>query len=694
MTCMANQLQRIFVGRQREMAELRSALDDAMSGSGRLVMLAREPGIGKTRIAQELADQARTLGAQVLWGWCYEREGAPPYWPWVQPIRSYVLETGPEQLRSEMGPGAAEIAELIPEIREKLPDLDQPPVLEAQETRFRLFDSISTFLKNLARSKPLVIVLDDLHWADTPSLLLLEFLARQLADSKLLVIGAYRDIEVSRQHPLSESLAQLSRSTAFQRLTLDGLETNDVGEFIRAAGGGEASLELIDAIYDHTEGNPLFMSEVIRLLGDQKEWARSAGAGSPVALGLPQGVIEVIGQRLNRLSTDCVGVLTTAAVIGREFGFNLLKTLNHKTTELRLLELVDEALEGHILQDFPGQGDRYQFSHALVQQTLLESLSGGRKVRLHARIGEALETLYGDDPGEHAAELAYHYAEAQPVTGPEKLVKYSGLAGERALEVYAHEEALAHFQKGLMTKGVDLESSTPAQDDESAALLFGLGRSQAATTFRSATNMKEAIGNLRRAFEHYRRSGQLEQALQVAQYPVRPRVGFQAGLKGLVEPAVELASPDSPDAARLLSIYGRVLGLEEGRYQAACEAFDRALTIAERSGDVSLEMEALANSANVHFFHARYQEALRSSLRAIDLSPQVDDPRSELAARYVAVLTIQETGDLRDAAHHASAMLDLAERIRDHFWLVSACWMSEFVSSRRGDWSAARSYSD
>ncbi len=338
---MANQSQQIFVGRQREMSELTAALDDAMSGNGRLVMLAGEPGIGKTRIAEELADRARSLGAQVLWGWCYEREGAPPYWPWVQPIRSYVLETDPGKLQVEMGPGAADIAELIPEIREKIPDLGQPPALEPQETRFRLFDSISTFLKNLAGPRPLVLVLDDLHWADTPSLLLLEFFARQLADSRVLLIGIYRDIEVTRQHPLSESLAQLSRSPAFQRLTLGGLETDDVGQFIRAAGEEEASLELINAVYEHTEGNPLFMSEVIRLLVEQGGLGAQDGVDAPVALGLPQGVQEVIGQRLNRLSAECVGAITTAAVVGRQFDFNLLKILREETSEFRLLELVE-----------------------------------------------------------------------------------------------------------------------------------------------------------------------------------------------------------------------------------------------------------------------------------------------------------------------------------------------------------------
>ncbi len=171
---------RTFVGRQREMAELTATLDDALAGQGRLVMLAGEPGIGKTRTARELASNAESRGAIVLWGWCYEEEGAPPYWPWVQPIRSYVQQTSSELLSAQMGPGAAVIAEIVPEIRGKLPGLEVPPVLEPEAARFRLFDSITSFLKNASRSQPLMLVLDDLHWADQSSLLLLEFLAREL----------------------------------------------------------------------------------------------------------------------------------------------------------------------------------------------------------------------------------------------------------------------------------------------------------------------------------------------------------------------------------------------------------------------------------------------------------------------------------------------------------------------------------
>ena len=195
----------VFVGRQREMGDLKAALEDALSGRGRLVTLAGEPGIGKTRTAQELATYAVLRQAQVLWGRCYEGQGVPPYWPWVQTIRSYVRKHDPEQLRSEMGAGAADIAEIVPDVKEQLPDLEPAPALDPEAARFRLFDSITSFLKGASTSKPLVLVLDDLHWADESSLLLLQFLARELTGSRLLVIGTYRDVELSRRHPLAEA---------------------------------------------------------------------------------------------------------------------------------------------------------------------------------------------------------------------------------------------------------------------------------------------------------------------------------------------------------------------------------------------------------------------------------------------------------------------------------------------------------
>ena len=412
------------------MAVLNEALDDAMSGHGRLAMLAGEPGIGKTRTAQELASYAEAQGARVLWGWCYEQVGAPPYWPWVQPIRSYVQNTDPDQLRSQMGPGAADIAEAIPEIRDKLPDLARPPALEPDQARFRLFDSFITFFKRAAQTQPLMLVLDDLHWADKDSLLLLEFLARQMEGSRLLVVGCYRDVELSRQHPLSETLSELAREPVFRRELLRGLSRDDTGRYIQAVIGQSPPRDLVDRIHAHTEGNPFFMTEVLRLLSDRGELITEQADGVQ-DISVPEGVREAIGQRLNRLSELCNQMLTTASVIGRQFNFRLLDAVIGGMTEEQGLAAIDEAVSARLIEEVPGGTERFQFSHALVQRTLADELTTTRRVRLHALVATSMEEQYGGDAEAHAAELAYHFAQAEPVLGPEKLVSYSLLAGER-----------------------------------------------------------------------------------------------------------------------------------------------------------------------------------------------------------------------------------------------------------------------
>jgi eukaryotic-like serine/threonine-protein kinase len=205
-----------FVGRQREMGELKTALEDALSGQGRLVMLAGEPGIGKTRLAQEVADYAQQRGVRALWGRCHSSQGAPSYWPWLQILRSHMQDLSVQRLYAEIGEGAAAIAEVIPEVKEQFPDLKSPPALEPHQARFRLFDSITRFLRMSSQAQPLMLVLDNLHWADQSSLQLLEFLAQELIESHLLVVGTFRDTELTPRHPLTQTLGELCREPSFQ----------------------------------------------------------------------------------------------------------------------------------------------------------------------------------------------------------------------------------------------------------------------------------------------------------------------------------------------------------------------------------------------------------------------------------------------------------------------------------------------
>jgi DNA-binding CsgD family transcriptional regulator/tetratricopeptide (TPR) repeat protein len=688
---MVGSTQSIFVGRQREMDALKAALEEAISGHGRLLMLEGEPGIGKTRTAQEMASYAKSRGTQVLWGWCYEEAGAPPYWPWVQPLRSYIQHQEPDQLRSQMGLGAADIAEIISDVGEKLPGLEPPLALEPEKARFRLFDSITTFLKNTAQSQGLMLVLDDLHWADKASLFLLQFLARQLVESRLLVVGCYRDVELSRRHPLSETLAQLSRQPGFRRYMLPGLDREDTGRFIEATAGIGPPQKLVEIIYEHTEGNPYFMTEVVRFLSEQGGMTHEE-PGVPHDIQIPEGVREVIGQRLNRLSDQCNGVLTTASIIGREFSLAQLTQLINDLSEDRLLRALEEPLAAGVIQELSGSSERYQFTHALIQQTLAEELSAARRVRLHARIAQVLEEIYGLEAEAHAPELAYHFAEAESVLGIEKLVRYSLLAGEQSLAAYAWEEALAHFERGLGAMGTALEGTLPARDANEAALLFGLGRARAATTQRY--QLQSPVDLLNRSFAYYEKAGDVAQAVAVAEYPLPTAPLSRTGAALFIPRALNLVPSDSLAAGRLLSSYGVELGRVENDHANAQDMFSKALTIARREQDSALEARILAESAIVDLYHLHLGEAVEKAKQALELAHSLDEPRAALFAHEVAARALVRMGEAATALQHASADLELAEKLRDRDRLVLALWLNATVYRQLGDWQRARSLID
>ena len=648
-------------------------------------MLVGEPGIGKTSTAKEFTEYAVAQGAQVLWGRCYESIGMPSYWPWVQAIRSYVRERDPDLLRSEMGTGAGDIAEIVPIVRERLPDLEPSPGLEnPEQARVRLFDSITNFLERASRSQPLVLILDNLHWADRPSLLLLEFLAQEFANGRLLVLGTYRDEELSSEHPLTRVLGELTKIQNFQRLSLKGLSHEDVGALIQLLAGATPIPALVDSVFSHTQGNPLFVTEVVRLLVQDPKLTQEGQLGmAGRELGLPDGVREAISGRLIRLSDACNQALTTASVIGREFGLDQLEQVNPNDSPESLLASMEEALNARIIEEIPQAVGRYQFSHVLVQETLASKLSAARRSRMHGEIGKVLELLYADELTAHAAELADHFSQAGPGIADEKFVGYSLMAGERALAGYAYEDALAHFQRGLDTK----RDKPP--DEESADLLFGLGRAQVAML-----QLEEAMGSLSGAFDYYTQRGDIPRALVVAEHPLPAYAGRFRWASQLSAQALELVPADSHDAGRLLSNHVQLVGFQEADYAGVMIAFQRALTIAQREKDVALEMRTLANGAIVDVYHLRYEEGLDKSAKAIEMARRVDAPQAEAIAHYSAANFMLMRGESSGSRLHAAAGLVLAERVRDRSWLSRILWANETVFFLQGDWEAARDFND
>lgn len=464
----------LFVGRESEMAELRSALDDARSGRGRMVMLAGEPGIGKTRTAEMIASVAEQVGFTSHWGRCSEERGAPAYWPWVQIVRSCIVRHEADSVRAALGQNAGIIAESVPDIARVTPDVETPIALsDPDSARFRFIDAIATFFRNLASGGPLVIALDDIHWADVSSLRLLEHIAQDQVESQIMIVATYRDTDITHDHPLYRTLGDLARRQHISRTLMRGLDASDVGELLEAYWGARPLEKLSSAIHTQTEGSPLFVGKMARFLAqDGVPTATDNVDIESLDTGLPEGIREVIARRLSPLSLYANDVLSIAALIGRDFGFAQLAALVPEDSVQDLLGVLNEAIPSRIIEEIPGTTGQFRFSHALIQQTLRENLDVGERINLHARIAEGLEALYGDEAEDHAAELALHFGEAVMVLGAEKAIHYSLLAGERSLEELAFETASGHFDWALQA-----QADSPI-DEKKARTLYGYGISQ------------------------------------------------------------------------------------------------------------------------------------------------------------------------------------------------------------------------
>ena len=316
--------------------------------------------------------------------------------------------------------------------------------MEPEQARFRLFDGARAFLQAASKRQPLVLILDDLHWADQPSLLLLEFLAREPRAARLLVIGTYRDVEVGRQPPALADPRRAGPLAAQPAAPAAGLTAARCRPLHRADRGIEPPADLVDAVHRETEGNPFFVTEVVRLLVAEGR-LESAPAERSWSVSIPESVRDVVGRRLERLSEASNRVLTIAAVVGRDFSLPVLEHTSGLSTS-DLLDVLDEAVQARLIQEETPVG-HYRFTHALVQETLYDELSTASRTRVHAQIGEALEQIHAANPEPHVTELAHHFTQAVPITSVEKAVDYGVRAGQRAMAQLAWEEAVKHFDR-------------------------------------------------------------------------------------------------------------------------------------------------------------------------------------------------------------------------------------------------------
>ena len=586
----------VFVGRQRELAELRAGLEDAVGGRGRFFLVVGEAGIGKTRLAEELAREAAERGGVALWGRCWEGEGAPPYWPWVQVIRALLQGVPAEELRPAVGAGAPYLVPLVPELGERfrdLPALSTSP--RSEHARFYLFDAVATLLRSAAQRTPLVLVLDDLQWADAPSLLLLQFLAHELRDVRILLLGTYREVEVRQAPAVAEILGALGRDG--HHVPLRGLGEEEVRRFLEGTIGRSPAPVLVRAVHRETEGNPFFVDEIVRLLVAERALERHEDP-SPGRFPVPQGVREAIRRRLAPLPPPAREALALASVVGREFDLAIL----HRACGLdpeALLETLGPALAREIVVREPGGVGRYRFAHALIRETLYEELGPAERIRLHGQIGEVLEEVHRTDPTPHLTALAHHFLEAAPARGADKALVYSTRAGRHAAASLAYEAAAAHFQSALEVLGL----ARPGDERERCELLLARG------------DVQWKSGDGRGARETFQQAAEIARRIGDAPLLARSALGF-AG-----------------EGSRLLWVRSEVV--DQPRIELLEEALHRL-----GDGDPGLRAQLLARLAINLYWAPEPERVVALSEEAVRLARQLGDPRllaAVLRARWIAL---------------------------------------------------------
>jgi DNA-binding SARP family transcriptional activator len=651
------QSQEAFVGREDELRDLEVALESALLGRGALFLVGGEPGIGKSCLVDELGIRARNREAQVLWGRCWEAGGAPAYWPWVQALRAYIRSVDAETLSNQLGAHGAEVAHILPELREVLPGLPLLEQAESEGARFRLFDAAASFLKRASAERPLVVVLEDLHAADIPSLLLLEFVAGELAEARMLVVGTYRDIELTPSHALASALVELGRHPTTRALPLRGFREADSARLIEAIVGTSPSPRVASAIHAGTDGNPLFIGELVRLLASEGRLAEPIDE-PPVRFAIPRGVRDVIERRLERVSADSREVLATASVVGREFA---LETLAHVTGDPAdaILQLLDQPLREGVVTTAPGSGGlQMRFSHVLLRDALYDDLPASRRAQLHRRIGEALETLYAEDQEPHLAELAHHYFEAGPAGDPEKAYDYARRAGDRAARLFAYEEAAR-----LYVHAIRMLASVSGKDVERCATLLALGGAQLRGGDEEASKQ-----TFLEAAELARRVGEAESLARAAlgygsQYWQAAR-GDRRLIPLLEEALSALDERDSPLRARVMARLSCAVRDQPTRDRRLALS-EEAVTMAGRFGDPATQAYAVAARC-IALAGPDTLEAFADTAReAVQLGERAGESESELTGHWWTLYHEVATGNIQAGRQELETAVRLAKELRE-----------------------------
>lgn len=668
-----------FVARTRERSELRSWLDRLDSGRGGLVAIGGEPGVGKTRLAEELIADGASRGFRALVGRCFEMDAPPPYGPFVEVLEAALKDVDPETFRMALGPSAGEMAKILPQLRHLYDDIPPPLELPPEQERRYLFNSIRDFIERASSVTPLVVLFDDVHWTDEASLQLLEHVAPALTDIPVLVIATYRDVELDAYRPLAKTLEDLVRRRLVTRMSLPRFDEDAVGAMLTKLAGGPPPPALTASIYKETEGNAFFVEEVFRHLDEEGRlrapdggWRTDLEVG---ALEVPEGVRLVIGRRLQRLAPETTKLLTAAAVIGRICDFRLLEAVAAGDGD-ELLDCLDEAENSHVVMSrADGREAKVVFVHELIRQTLLGAVALPRRQRLHLRVAEAMEKVYSDDLAPHAAGIAHHLYSAGAAADPVKTQEYLVMAGDRAMEGAAFAEALKYFEEAC-------ELGAPQSDVERAGLLFRVGLAR-----RSLGHLDEGLTVWRDALALYEAAGDVASVGAVT-----PEIGLQLAWAARWPEALEIAmrglavigEERTYDSSRLQGIAAIALGWA-GDYEGAVQMLGSAVGVAEELRDDHLIGEALAVKAAHHFAYLEVDAARATGAQAMDVMRGSSAAWNYVSAGAFTALAEYFAGNLDHALPVAEETVRLAQQIGHFAGHMFGERVRVFIGSCRGE---------
>ncbi len=644
-----------LVGRQTELKTLRQHWQQSQSGQAQLVLISGEPGVGKTRLANEMISYARLQGARLLRGGCYEYEATVPYLPVAEALRDWVHGQSPQQLEEKLRDYASELAKLAPEIEVKIGPLEPNPALSSDQERMRMFDHVARFFSDIAVDRGLLIFLDDLHWVDQGTLSLIRYLLRRLRNERVMILGGYREVELDRNHPLAAALVEWNRERLITRIQLGRLTKEDCGQLLASMfEQGQVSHEFTDAIYRETEGNPFFVEEVVKALIDSGqifrenlEWQRSD------ELAIPQSIKEAIGRRLSRLSKESLAVLQYAAVLGKIFNFQELMMIYENgggeifERENYLINALDDGLNAQLIRGF--EGESFSFTHDKIRETLYEDMNSIRRRRLHQKLAQAIEKEFVDQSVEnHLPDLAYHYLQGGDL---QKGMRYAIQAGEHARKLYANEEALRYYYQAAEA------AETLNLDEELSSIFETIGDLHQAQgySYEAVENYEEAISLVEREDQKAR----LKMKIGVSY----ANIGDVRGLDYLRVAEQEL-DPETQleELASALSWIGRFYHYQ-AQHRQAITSFKSALDMIENTElyVVKCTLYAFLSGANQHLLE--YEQSVKWAQECLSLGGKYDDPYWIAVGHEFLSEDLMFTGDWNGAIEHAIQDFKFGEKI-------------------------------